>query len=149
MVKSMTMASKVPHFHYVEELNCNSLVELKTAFQHQKSDQSVKHTYLPFLIKSLSMALSKYPMLNSSFIEETNEVLLKGLLLSFFYRSCHHHHHSMYLIFRDLVFVVGSHNIGVAMATEHGLVVPNIKKVQLLSIMEVCVSFFCSYIFLQ
>lgn len=85
MVKSMTMASKVPHFHYVEELNCNSLVELKTAFQRQKSDQGVKHTYLPFLIKSLSMALSKYPMLNSSFIEETNEVLLKGLLLSFFY----------------------------------------------------------------
>lgn len=84
MVKSMTMASKVPHFHYVEELNCNSLVELKTAFQRQKSDQGVKHTYLPFLIKSLSMALSKYPMLNSSFIEETNEVLLKGLVLSFF-----------------------------------------------------------------
>lgn len=37
----------------------------------------------------------------------------------------------------SFVFSKGSHNIGVAMATPHGLVVPNIKKVQTLSILEV------------
>lgn len=108
MVKSMSLAAKVPHFHYLEEINCDSLVQLKTTFQNENKDQTIKHTFLPFLIKSLSMALSKYPMLNSSFIEETNEVVFKG-----------------------------PHNIGVAMATTHGLVVPNIKKVQSLSILEI------------
>ncbi|XP_039135575.1 lipoamide acyltransferase component of branched-chain alpha-keto acid dehydrogenase complex, mitochondrial [Dioscorea cayenensis subsp. rotundata] len=108
MVKSMTLAAKVPHFYYLEELNCDALVELKAAFQNDNSDPNVKHTFLPFLIKSLSMALSKYPILNSSFIEESNEVVLKG-----------------------------SHNIGVAMATDYGLVVPNIKRTQSLSVMEI------------
>ncbi|TVU21166.1 hypothetical protein EJB05_30790, partial [Eragrostis curvula] len=108
MVKSMSLAAKVPHFHYLEEINCDALVKLKTSFQNENKDHNIKHTFLPFLIKSLSMALSKYPLLNSSLIEETNEVVLKG-----------------------------SHNIGVAMATEHGLVVPNIKTVQSLSILEI------------
>lgn len=108
MVKSMSLAAKIPHFHYVEEINCDGLVELKTSFQNENSDPEVKHTFLPVLIKSLSMALSKYPWLNSSFNEELNEVTLKG-----------------------------SHNIGIAMATPNGLVVPNIKKVQTLSILEI------------
>lgn len=89
MVKSMSLAAKVPHFHYLEEINCDSLVQLKTTFQNENKDHTIKHTFLPFLIKSLSMALSKYPMLNSSFIEETNEVVFKGMQsLNFSFRSC-------------------------------------------------------------
>ncbi|XP_027166760.1 lipoamide acyltransferase component of branched-chain alpha-keto acid dehydrogenase complex, mitochondrial [Coffea eugenioides] len=108
MIKSMSSAAKIPHFHYVEEINCDALVELKSSFHNENSDPDVKFTFLPILIKSLSMAISKYPWLNSSLNEELNEVTLKG-----------------------------SHNVGVAMATPHGLVVPNIKKVQSLSILEI------------
>lgn len=79
MVKSMTMAAKVPHFHYLEEINCNSLMKLKASFQNDNSDADVKHTFLPFLIKSLSMALTKYPIVNSSFNKELYEVILKGI----------------------------------------------------------------------
>lgn len=90
MVKSMTLAAKVPHFHYLEEINCDALVELKASFQNENKDHNIKHTFLPFLIKSLSMALSKYPLLNSSFIEETNEVVFKGMqTLSFMLHSCY------------------------------------------------------------
>lgn len=108
MVKSMTMAAKVPHFHYIEEITCDALMELKASFQNENTDPNVKHTFLPFLVKSLSMALSKYPLLNSCFNEDQHEVIIKG-----------------------------AHNIGIAMATPSGLVVPNIKKVQSLSILEI------------
>lgn len=108
MVKSMSLAAKVPHFHYVDEINCDALVELKTSFQKNNPYTDVKHTFLPILIKSLSMALIKYPSVNSCFKEDAFEVILKG-----------------------------SHNIGIAMATPHGLVVPNIKNVQSLSILEI------------
>ncbi|KAF8093256.1 hypothetical protein N665_0385s0005 [Sinapis alba] len=108
MVKTMTMATKVPHFHFVEEINCDALVELKHFFKENNTDSTIKHTFLPTLIKSLSMALTKYPFVNGCFNEESLEIILKG-----------------------------SHNIGVAMATEHGLVVPNIKNVQSLSLLEI------------
>lgn len=78
MVQSMSLAAKVPHFHYVEDINCDALVELKGAFQHNNSDPNVKHTFLPVLIKSLSVALSKFPSMNSCFNEESLEVVLKG-----------------------------------------------------------------------
>ncbi|KAK1438420.1 hypothetical protein QVD17_04229 [Tagetes erecta] len=108
MVKSMTAAASVPHFHFVEEINCDSLVKLKSAFQKENTDPDIKFTFLPVLIKSLSMALTTHPLVNSTFNLETYEVTLKG-----------------------------SHNIGIAMATPSGLVVPNIKNVQSLSIFEI------------
>ncbi|XP_024994237.1 lipoamide acyltransferase component of branched-chain alpha-keto acid dehydrogenase complex, mitochondrial isoform X2 [Cynara cardunculus var. scolymus] len=107
MVKSMTAAASIPHFHYVEEINFDGLVELKAAFQKENSDPDVKFTFLPVMIKSLSMALTTHPIVNSTFNLEKYEVTLKG-----------------------------SHNIGIAMATPAGLVVPNIKNVQSLSILE-------------
>lgn len=108
MAKSMTLAAKIPHFQYVEEVNCDSLLDLRASFQNEAADLGIKFTFLPLLVKSLSMALSQYPLLNSCFNEESQEVTLKG-----------------------------SHNIGIAMATSRGLVVPNIKKVQSLSIVEI------------
>ena len=81
MVKTMTMATEVPHFHFVEEINCDALVKLKHFFKENNKDSTVKHTFLPTLIKSLSMALTKYPTVNSCFNEESLEIILKGLLL--------------------------------------------------------------------
>lgn len=81
MVKSMSLAAKVPHFHYVDEINCNALVGLKSSFQKNNPYPDVKHTFLPILIKSLSMALLKYPFVNSCFKEDAMEVVLKGLFL--------------------------------------------------------------------
>ena len=78
MVKSMTAAASVPHFHYVEELNCDGLVQLKAAFQKANTDPDLKFTFLPILIKSLSLALTTHPLVNSTFNLANYEVTLKG-----------------------------------------------------------------------
>ncbi|EPS59214.1 hypothetical protein M569_15596, partial [Genlisea aurea] len=108
MVKSMMLSAKIPHFYFVDEIDCGSLIELKQSFQTDNSDPGLKHSFLPVMIKSLSLALTKYPLLNSSFNEELQEVTLKG-----------------------------SHNVGIAIDSPNGLVVPNIKRVQSLSIMQI------------
>jgi pyruvate dehydrogenase E2 component (dihydrolipoamide acetyltransferase) len=62
--------------------------------------KGVKLTYLPFIMKSLVAALRKHPYLNASIEEETEEIILKKY-----------------------------YNIGIAVATEDGLIVPVVKAV--------------------
>lgn len=109
MAKAMTAAAAVPHFYYVEEIGVSKLTEMKRALSEGVPlEAGVKLTHLPFLIKSLSMALKKYPLMNSVVDEAVTEINVRA-----------------------------SHNIGVAMATSFGLVVPNIKNVQRLSVLEI------------
>lgn len=109
MAKAMTAAAAVPHFYYVEEIEVDKLTKLKRALSEGVPlEPGVKLTHLPFLIKSLSMALKKYPVMNSTVDEAVTEIQVRA-----------------------------SHNIGVAMATSHGLAVPNIKNVQRLSVLQI------------
>lgn len=84
------------------------LVKLLSHMKEIASAKGIKMTYMPFFIKAASKALEKFPILNVK-VDETCETLT--------YRK--------------------SHNIGVAMDTSNGLVVPNIKNVQELSLLEV------------
>ena len=74
----------------------------------QAERKGVKLSYLPFIIKAVSMSINEYPILNSSLSSDENSV------------NIHH-----------------DHNIGIAMDTSKGLIVPNIKRVQDLSILEI------------
>lgn len=84
------------------------LTELLSHMKEIASSRGIKLTYMPFFIKAASKALENFPVLNVNVDE-----------------SCEN------LTFRR------SHNIGVAMDTLYGLVVPNIKNVQALSLLEV------------
>ena len=68
----------------------------------------MKISYMPFMVKAASMALREHPILNAS-IDPAAETVT--------YRA--------------------GHNIGVAMDTPGGLLVPSIKRVQDLTVMEV------------
>ncbi|EGD75277.1 dihydrolipoyl transacylase [Salpingoeca rosetta] len=107
MVKSMTAALKVPHFSYAEEIEMDGLMEARQTLRAMAAD-SLKVSYMPFIIKAASLALEKYPILNSHVNEECTSVTLKA-----------------------------EHNISVAMDTPLGLVVPNIKNVNNKSVFDI------------
>jgi len=65
-------------------------------------------TYLPFLVKATSLALQDFPALNSQLSQDASEMLR-----------------------------FSAHNIGVAVATRTGLVVPNVKNVQMKSVQQI------------
>ena len=72
------------------------------------AERGIKFSFMPLIVKAVSLALLEYPRLNAT-VDENCEVIT--------YR--------------------GSHNIGVAVDTPDGLLVPNIKNVESLSLMEI------------
>jgi 2-oxoisovalerate dehydrogenase E2 component (dihydrolipoyl transacylase) len=112
MVKTMTQSTQIPQFLYTDEFNVDKLVRLRK--EMNKIDQKVKLSYMPFFIKAISYALLQYPELNSIVNPNRGE---DGLIYE-------------YTVKRD-------HNISVAIDTEHGLIVPNIKRVQDKSIVQI------------
>lgn len=79
MAKAMTAAAAVPHFYYVEEMAMDKLSEMKRSLAQQvPMEAGVKLTNLPFLIKSLSMALKKFPVMNSTVDEGVTQIQMRG-----------------------------------------------------------------------
>ncbi|NRA62450.1 MAG: dihydrolipoyllysine-residue acetyltransferase [Psychrobium sp.] len=100
--------SSIPHFTYCEEIDMTALIELRTGMKQQYADQGIKLSMMPFFIKAMSLALNEFPILNTKLNDDANE-------LRYF----------------------SQHNIGMAVDSKIGLLVPNIKAVQDLSIVGV------------
>jgi 2-oxoisovalerate dehydrogenase E2 component (dihydrolipoyl transacylase) len=83
---------------------------LRTALKNDLAKRGIKFSYMPLLIKATSQALAAYPIINGSISADGTEMLL----------------HSQ-------------HNIGFAMDTPRGLLVPVIKNVQDKTIVEIAV----------
>ncbi|CAL1542440.1 unnamed protein product [Lymnaea stagnalis] len=108
MVKIMTAALKIPPFGYYDDVDVTQLVSLRKNLKVVAEQRGIQLTYMPIFIKAASLALLQYPVLNSS-LDEACENLT--------YKACH--------------------NIGVAMDTPEGLLVPSVKNVQNLSIFDI------------
>eukprot|EP01136_Pigoraptor_vietnamica_P017627 Opistho-1_new@63056 len=108
MVKTMTAANQVPHFGYCDEIVMNALVDLRERLKPAAEARGARLSFMPFFIKAASLALRQFPVLNASVNADCSEITYHG-----------------------------DHNIGVAMDTPNGLVVPNIKRCQSLSIFEI------------
>jgi 2-oxoisovalerate dehydrogenase E2 component (dihydrolipoyl transacylase) len=145
MAKAMTQSMKIPHFGYCDEIVLNRLMATRELLKPVALERGIKLSFMPFMLKvwvgmwfwvvngrgihqriiiilfifascfllrrrqAASLALLQYPVLNSHVLDD----------------EC------------SAITYKGDHNIGVAMATAQGLMVPNIKQIQLKSIFEI------------
>jgi len=65
------------HFTYVEEMDVTELVALRARARAKAAERGLKLTFLPFIIKAVVSALKKWPSLNASLDETTQEIVLK------------------------------------------------------------------------
>jgi pyruvate dehydrogenase E2 component (dihydrolipoamide acetyltransferase) len=78
IAESMTRSTQTAaHFTYVEEIDLTELVAVRERAKPRASDRGVKLTYLPFICKAVVSGLKKWPMLNASLDETTQEIVRK------------------------------------------------------------------------
>jgi pyruvate dehydrogenase E2 component (dihydrolipoamide acetyltransferase) len=65
------------HFTYVEEVDMTDLVTVRERAKDKAKERGVKLTYLPFIIKAVVSGLKKWPQLNASLDESTQEIVRK------------------------------------------------------------------------
>jgi 2-oxoisovalerate dehydrogenase E2 component (dihydrolipoyl transacylase) len=108
MVKSMTPAASVPWFGYSDEIEMDGLMAARALLRKSVEERGLKLTYMPFLLKATATALLDFGVLNSSLSADLSELIYRGAV-----------------------------NLGVAMDTPAGLVVPNIKGVASRSVLDI------------
>jgi len=109
MAKHMAHAwASIPHFTVSDECTMDNLLAIKQTLSAQFAQADIKLTLLPFMVKALSLAMREFPIINAS-VSQDGEAI---------------EYHS-------------SHHIGIAIDTPTGLIVPNIKDVQALSIYQI------------
>ena len=109
IVKAMTLSKQIiPHTTLIDELEISELVAFRNEYKEMAKTHGVKLTYMAFIIKALAKSIKEYPIFNSSFDQENEEI-----------------------IYRNNV------NIGIAVDTPDGLIVPNIKNADKLSLFEI------------
>jgi len=108
IVRSMTLAKQIiPHTVLMDEVIVDKLVILRDQVKTQAAAQDIKLTYMAFIMKAAVLALKKYPMFNASFDQENDRMIVKKYI-----------------------------NLGMAVDTPDGLIVPNIKNADQKSILE-------------
>ncbi len=96
-----------PHVVSMDEADVTQLVSLREKEKKTAEEKGIKLTYLAFIVKATTVALKQHPYLNASLDSQKNEIVMKHY-----------------------------YNIGVAVDTPEGLMVPVIKNADQKSIME-------------
>ncbi|MEK4522756.1 dihydrolipoamide acetyltransferase family protein [Psychrobacillus sp. FSL W7-1457] len=88
-----------PHVTLMDEVDVTELVAHRKKFKEIAAEKNIKLTYLPYVVKALVSTLREFPALNTSYDDDSNEVIQKHY-----------------------------YNIGIAADTDKGLLVPVIKN---------------------
>ncbi|MDZ7852984.1 MAG: dihydrolipoyllysine-residue acetyltransferase [Halomonas sp.] len=101
-------ASTIPHFQYGEELDVTDLLAMRERLKPEAQAREARLTLMPFFMKAMALAIRDFPILNSRLNEAGNEI--------HYLPSC---------------------NIGMAVDGKAGLMVPNVKGVERLTLLEI------------
>lgn len=96
------------HFTYVDEVDMTELVALRARARKAAEDRGVKLTFLPFVAKAVIAALKRFPMLNATLDDARGEIVQKRYF-----------------------------HIGVAAATDDGLLVPVVRDADKKSLFDI------------
>ncbi|WP_082234319.1 dihydrolipoamide acetyltransferase family protein [Halobacillus massiliensis] len=97
-----------PHVTLMDEVDVTELVSHRKKFKAVAAEQDIKLTYLPYVVKALVSTLKKFPVLNTSLDDNTDEIIQKHY-----------------------------YNIGIAADTDKGLLVPVVKDADRKSIFSI------------
>ncbi|WP_336362539.1 dihydrolipoamide acetyltransferase family protein [Halalkalicoccus salilacus] len=89
-----------PHVTHHDTAQVERLVDARRELKAIAEERGVRLTYMPFVMKAIVAALKQHPYLNSSLDEESEEVVVKNY-----------------------------YNVGIAVATDAGLMVPVVEDV--------------------
>jgi pyruvate dehydrogenase E2 component (dihydrolipoamide acetyltransferase) len=111
IAKNMTISKHTAvHMTVHEEVEITELIRIREKFKKQLAEKEIKLSYLPFVLKAVALSLKKHPTLNAELDLEGNRMVFKNYV-----------------------------NIGIAVDTEDGLVVPVIRDVDQLTIAELAI----------
>ena len=96
------------HFTYVEECDMTELVALRKRAKGRAEERGIKLSFLPFIVKAVCAGLKKFPIVNSTLDEGKQEIVLRK-----------------------------RYHIGVAAATDDGLIVPVVKDADQRSLFDI------------
>ena len=97
-----------PHVTHHDDADMTRLAETRGRLKQRAEERGTKLTYLPFVVKAVVAALKEYPILNSQLDEGAEEIVLRG-----------------------------DYNIGIATATDAGLMVPVLKGADRKGLLEI------------
>jgi pyruvate dehydrogenase E2 component (dihydrolipoamide acetyltransferase) len=97
-----------PHVTHHDVVEVTNLVELREEVKELAAERDVKLTYMPFVMKAVVAALKEFPFMNAVLDEDSEEIVLRD-----------------------------DYHVGVATATDAGLMVPVVENVDEKSIFQV------------
>jgi pyruvate dehydrogenase E2 component (dihydrolipoamide acetyltransferase) len=100
-------AFTAPHACHHDTAVVDELVETRADLKPRVTERDVNLTYLPFVMKAVVAGLREYPVLNTTLDEDAEEIVYKGY-----------------------------YNLGVAVATDAGLMVPVVEDVDGTGLLE-------------
>ena len=109
MAKRMVeAATTIPHFQYGEEIDVTDLLALREQLKPLAAAEETRLTLMPFFMKAMALAVREAPILNARLNDDVSEI-----------------------------HYLPSVNVGMAVDSRAGLLVPNVKGVEGLSLLEV------------